>query len=109
MKKENSGFTLVEIMVVVAVVGMLMAGLFKLISATGENTKKARTVARLQRIQNALAGFYAENGTYPPVQQFCSTNPYKVEHRNGVTRAASIPITPTAPQGRSRSPSSSRT
>ncbi|MBP5510722.1 MAG: prepilin-type N-terminal cleavage/methylation domain-containing protein [Kiritimatiellae bacterium] len=82
MKKRNSGFTLVEIMVVVAVVGMLMAGLFKLISATGENTKKARTVARLQRIQNALAGFYAENGTYPPVQQFCSPNPYKVESRH---------------------------
>lgn len=76
MEKEKGGFTLVEIMVVVAVVGMLMAGLFKLISATGENTKKARTVARLQRIQNALAGFYAENGTYPPVQRFSSTNPY---------------------------------
>jgi type II secretory pathway pseudopilin PulG len=71
-------------MVVVAIIGVLIAGVFRLMGAAGESNKKAVTVARLQKLQNALSGFYAEYGTYPPVTQHGSPDPFvKMDESNG--------------------------
>jgi len=88
-KIDVTGFTLIELMVVIAVIGILMAGVFRLLSAAGTGNKRAETVARLERVQNALSGFYAEFGTYPPVLQHCSPDPYVKEEENGSTSPAS--------------------
>lgn len=81
---KNAAFTLIEMLVVVAVVGLLIAGIFKLMGLAGNMSKKAETIARMQRIQNALAGYYAAYGTYPPVKVYGSSNPYlKQELKNG--------------------------
>ena len=74
---SQSAFTLIEMMVVVAIIGILIAGVFKLLSATGEKTKQAITVKRMERLHNALSGYYAEYGSYPPVMQFESPDPEK--------------------------------
>lgn len=79
----KSGFTLVEILVVVAVIGLLIGGIFKLMGLAGNMSKKAATVAKMQRIQNALAGYYAAYGTYPPVKTYGSSNPYLEETQKG--------------------------
>jgi prepilin-type N-terminal cleavage/methylation domain-containing protein len=75
MNKTNSGekragrqaFTLIELMVVVVVISILMGGVFKLLSATSQVNKTAETKARMERLENAISGYYAENGSYPPV------------------------------------------
>ena len=84
----RSAFTLIELMVVIAVIGILIAGVFRLLSAAGTGNKRAETIARLERVQNALSGFYAEFGTYPPVPQHCSPDPYVKEEENGSTSPA---------------------
>jgi len=76
VNRKRSAFTLIEMMVVVAIIGILIAGVFRLVSAAGENAKRAKTIAVIQRVQNALSGFYAEYGTYPPVAQHSSPDPY---------------------------------
>ena len=88
----SPAFTLIELMVVIAVIGILIAGVFRLISAVGGSNKKAETIARLERVQNALSGFYAEFGTYPPVPQHGSPDPYVEEADDGSTSPASTLI-----------------
>lgn len=79
----SAAFTLIELMVVIAVIGILIGGVFKLLSLAGASTQRAETVARIERVQNALSGFYAEFGTYPPVRRYGSPDPYMEEDDNG--------------------------
>lgn len=82
-RESRSAFTLIEMMVVVAIIGILIASVFKLIGAAGENTKKAQTVARIEKLANALAGYYAEYGTYPPVKKVRSSDPFVEDDGSG--------------------------
>ena len=63
----RKGFTLVELLVVVVVIVTLMAVTFRLGSAGSDSTARARTVNRMQRLENCLSGYYAAYGSYPPV------------------------------------------
>ena len=63
----RKGFTLIELLVVVVVIVTLMAITFRLGSAGSGQTARARTVNRLQRLENCLSGYYAAYGSYPPV------------------------------------------
>lgn len=76
---NRAAFTLIEMMVVVAIIGILIAGVFRMMSIVGESNKKAVTTARMQKLQNALSGFYAEYGTYPPVTAHGSPDPFTGE------------------------------
>ncbi len=61
------GFTLIELLVVIVVIVTLMGVVFRLAGVGGESRARAITVQRLQRIENALSGYYAAYGSYPPV------------------------------------------
>ncbi len=73
---SRAAFTLIEMMVVVALIGILIGGVFRLIGTAGENAKRGETIDRLQRLENALSGYYAEYGTYPPVRSHGSPDPF---------------------------------
>jgi len=75
MRNEKNGFTLVELMVVLAVIGILMTSVFKLMSTVSNTRMDAETRAKLERIQNALSGYYAAYGCYPPVPLLGPTDP----------------------------------
>lgn len=65
MKKNNSGFTLIEILVVVAIIGILVA--FVTLNFN-DARKKSRDQARksdLQTLQLAIETYKAQNGVYP--------------------------------------------
>ena len=49
------------------VIVTLMAIVFRLAGTGGESTARAKTLARLQKLSNALSGYYAAFGSYPPV------------------------------------------
>ena len=88
---QRSAFTLIEMMVVVALVGILIGGVFRLLSAAGEGAKRGETIDRMQRIENALSGFYATYGSYPPVLLHGSADPFVEEDRQGnVTKVADL-------------------
>lgn len=73
MKK---GFTLVEMLIVVVVLVTLMTITFRLSSIGSDQTNRNVTIARLQRLENCLSGYYAAFGTYPPVALHGSRNIY---------------------------------
>ena len=60
MKK---GFTLVEMLIVVVVLVTLMTITFRLTSLGRDQTDRNKTIARLQRLENALSGYYAAFGS----------------------------------------------
>ena len=90
----SRGFTLIEMMVVIAVIGILIGGVFKLFSTAGTSSQRAETIARLERLQNAISGFYAEFGTYPPVPSHGSPDPYMEADEDG-TYTGSAELNPT--------------
>ena len=61
-------FTLIEMLIVVAVLVTLMSMVFRLTSIGGDTTARNLTVSRLQRLENCLSGYYAAFGSYPPVK-----------------------------------------
>ncbi len=65
MKK---GFTLVEMLVVVAVLITLMSLAFRLGGIAKQDDERNRTVLKMQKLENCLSGYYAAFGTYPPVK-----------------------------------------
>ena len=60
-------FTLVEMLVVVVVIAILTSVMFRVLGVGSEEEKRNKTVMRLQRLENCIAGYYAVYGCYPPV------------------------------------------
>lgn len=81
MKKA---FTLVEMLIVVVVIVTLMTMTFKLSSINGANSKRNKTVSKLQKVENCLSGYYAAFGTYPAVGLHGSRNPFLKVSTHGI-------------------------
>ncbi|MDA3923744.1 MAG: type II secretion system protein [Kiritimatiellae bacterium] len=88
---DRSAFTLVELMIVLVVIGILMASVFKLFSAVSANAEKATTNSRLERMRNAISGFYSSYGTYPPVPVCFSSDPLNAEMDKGSGGGIDLP------------------
>ena len=67
MHKVKKGFTLLELLITVAVIVTLMSMTFRLAGVGDDATRRNKTVLRMQKLENALSGFYAAYGSYPPV------------------------------------------
>lgn len=67
MKNRRTGFTLIELLIVTVVIVTLMGIVFRLAGLGGSARAKNVTISRLQRVENALSGYYAAFGSYPPV------------------------------------------
>ena len=71
MKK---GFTLIELLIVTVVIVALMGIMFRLTGIVGSTSERETTIARMQRLENCLSGYYAAFGSYPPVALHGSYN-----------------------------------
>ena len=74
----QQGFTLVELLIVTVVIVALMGIMFRLTGIVGSTSERETTIARMQRLENCLSGYYAAFGQYPPVPlQGASYNIFK--------------------------------
>lgn len=69
-------FTLIEMLVVVAVLVTLMSIVFKLGNIGDDSEHRSTTITRLQKLENCLSGYYAAYGCYPPVKLHGSRDIY---------------------------------
>ncbi len=65
MKKYTKGFTLVELMVVIAIIGILTGIMLASFSAAKTQSRDVKRVSDLSQIQLALAGYFNRCGVYP--------------------------------------------
>ena len=71
-------------LIVVVVLVTLMTMTFRLSSLGGDSARRNQTIARLQRLENCLSGYYAAFGTYPPVPIQGSRNPWLTVSAHGI-------------------------
>lgn len=65
VSRDNRGFTLVELMIVVVIVGILAAVAVPIYQANVNRSKASEADAALGTIRTAARVYYAENGSYP--------------------------------------------
>jgi len=61
----ESGFTLVEMAIVLVIVGLMLSGLMMSLSQTTENTRRSDAKSQLAEVEEALFGFAQTNGRLP--------------------------------------------
>lgn len=63
--KNQQGFTLLELAIVLAILGILMSGILVAVSETTENARRTETRQQLDNLREALYGFAQANGRLP--------------------------------------------
>lgn len=64
-RKAQSGFSLIEMAMVLLILGLLLGGILSAVSVSTDNIRIANTQAQLQEIEEALYGFAQVNGRLP--------------------------------------------
>lgn len=70
MKNNNvskRGFTLIEMLIVVAIIGILSSLILVGLASFRSRGRDARRIADVKQVQNALEVYYTKNLKYPPV------------------------------------------
>ncbi|MDP3881194.1 MAG: prepilin-type N-terminal cleavage/methylation domain-containing protein [bacterium] len=63
--QRNKGFTLIEILIVVGIIGILSSVILVGLGSSRERARDSRRVTDLRQIQQGLELFYTKNGEYP--------------------------------------------
>jgi general secretion pathway protein G len=74
--REQAGFTLVELLVVIVVLAILVGLLLPVISGALRTAKNAAAQAEINLLAQALANFKAAYGDYPPSRVYLAENGY---------------------------------
>lgn len=78
--KRKSAFTLIEMMITIAVIGIIMGMVFKMFSIAMDKTRQARTQKVLEQTAFVLNEYYAEYGIYPPATAGANSVAYVYEN-----------------------------
>ncbi|KAA3660906.1 MAG: prepilin-type N-terminal cleavage/methylation domain-containing protein [Calditrichaeota bacterium] len=77
--KSMRGFTLIELMVTIIIIGVLASIAIPMYRANVERAKKAEADANMGTIRTALRVYYAEFGSYPTAT---AENPWDISNVN---------------------------
>ena len=68
-RKTEAGFTLIEIMVVILILGLLATIVVQSLRGATDKAKRVKAMADLHELQTALDRYYLDNGNYPTGDQ----------------------------------------
>jgi general secretion pathway protein G len=68
-KKDNRGFTLIELMVVIVILGILAGLIIPRIMGRPDEARQAKARIQIQAIETALKLYKLDNGNYPTTEQ----------------------------------------
>ncbi|MBQ9881993.1 MAG: type II secretion system major pseudopilin GspG [Synergistes sp.] len=67
--KKRKGFTLIEIMVVVVIIGLLSALVGPKLMGQSDEAKRKTTQTQISQLEQVLGLYYLDNGVYPTTSQ----------------------------------------
>ena len=65
LKKRNQGFTIVELLIVIVVIGILALLVITTYSGIQQKARNAKRQSDIQALQTQLEAFFSQNGYYP--------------------------------------------
>ena len=65
LHKRQRGFTLIELMVVIAIIGMLSSIVLASMNSARKKARDAKRLSDMHQLQNALELYYSDNSAYP--------------------------------------------
>jgi prepilin-type N-terminal cleavage/methylation domain-containing protein len=74
LKKRQSGFTIVELLIVIVVIGILATLVIVTFTGIQQKARDSQRQTDIQALNNHLAAYYAQNGTYPSLAVLTSTD-----------------------------------
>ena len=102
IKKNNKGFTLIELMVVIAIIAILTAVITANFTTAKSKSRDAKRMSDLGQIQLALAGYFDRCNAYPPALTDANGSPYSTtcaaagsNNINLASFISKIPVPPT--------------
>lgn len=81
-KKQQSGRSMIEMVGVLAVMGLITAGAFVLISSANSSSRRNRVIDDIMNIAAAVRSVYADHETFPTID---SATIWKVSGRTDAT------------------------
>ena len=67
--KRSEGFTLIEIMVVLIIIGLLAGIIVPKLMGRTEEAKRTKTAVQIRNLQSAIDLYRLDNGSYPSTEQ----------------------------------------
>lgn len=99
--QKRNGFTLIEIMVVIIILGMLAAFVIPNITGKSEEAKQKLVCVQMKSLSEGLKMFKIDNGSYPTAEEGIAaliTNPssdtYPSYSKNGYLEGKNLPKDP---------------
>lgn len=68
--RSSAAFTLIEMLMVIAIIGILAAITIAVYGLAGDQAKRKRVQAQLVQLETAIQSFHAKHGVYPTDGQF---------------------------------------
>jgi general secretion pathway protein G len=68
-RKAQEGFTLIEIMVVILILGLLATLVVQSLRGATDKAKRTKAMADIAELKTALDRYYIDNGSYPTSDQ----------------------------------------
>lgn len=82
---DEEGFTMIEMMIVLVIIAVLIAGGLKFYSGYIENARITKAKAQISNMQAALEAYYTENGSYPNRDQVSQLVSAGLNPKSGLT------------------------
>jgi prepilin-type N-terminal cleavage/methylation domain-containing protein len=73
LKKRQSGFTIVELLIVIVVIGILATLVIVTFTGIQQKARDSQRQTDIQALNNHLAAYYAQTGTYPSLSVLTSS------------------------------------
>ncbi len=98
-RSTHRGFTLIELMVVIAIIAILSGIIMASFSAAKSKSRDGQRISDIAQIQLALAGYFNQCNTYPATTTLPSSGTTGTGCPTGVNLGTFIGKIPTSPSG----------